>query len=177
MLTQWYGTPRVGIHSQVWILSFFSFAWTIWVYRNDVIFKVCGSFGRAGIGGVLRNELGKTLMYFSKSIGASDPSTAEIMALDEAIRMSQESVMLWPTLWQKKELVDVRNSLLLKTVSPTLSFVQSFGEDSVSFVFSLFPKLLVVDEGVWSRGVSWLCDLGTIGLRIGEREARSVQGF
>ncbi|KAK8490726.1 hypothetical protein V6N11_034944 [Hibiscus sabdariffa] len=127
MLTQWYGTPRVGIHSQVWILSFFSFAWTIWVYRNDVIFKVCGSFGRAGIGGVLRNELGKTLMYFSKSIGASDPSTAEIMALDEAIR--------------------------------------------------LFPKLLVVDEGVWSRGVSWLCDLGTIGLRIGEREARSVQGF
>ncbi|KAK8562467.1 hypothetical protein V6N12_010545 [Hibiscus sabdariffa] len=32
------------------------------------------------------NELGKTLMYFSKSIGASDPSTEEILALDKAIR-------------------------------------------------------------------------------------------
>ncbi|KAK8700544.1 hypothetical protein V6N13_018938 [Hibiscus sabdariffa] len=42
--------------------------------------------------GMFWNELGKTLMYFSKSIGASDPSTEEILALDKAIRFAGEGV-------------------------------------------------------------------------------------
>ncbi|KAK9008386.1 hypothetical protein V6N11_075284 [Hibiscus sabdariffa] len=45
---------------------------------------VRGSFGEAGIGGVLRDQCGKILMQFSKSIGRSDPTGAELAAIFEA---------------------------------------------------------------------------------------------
>ncbi|GMJ08610.1 hypothetical protein HRI_004530200 [Hibiscus trionum] len=46
---------------------------------------VMGHFGEAGIGGILRNHLGETIVKFSKSIGISDLSTAELVAIKEAV--------------------------------------------------------------------------------------------
>ncbi|KAL4360531.1 hypothetical protein GQ457_04G030100 [Hibiscus cannabinus] len=46
---------------------------------------VKGSYGLAGIGGVLRDHSGKILAEFSKSIGFADPTSAEILAIKEAL--------------------------------------------------------------------------------------------
>ncbi|OMO63114.1 hypothetical protein COLO4_32709 [Corchorus olitorius] len=43
-----------------------------------------GKHGPAGIGGVLRDEEGNTLVVFSKSIGVADSNFAEVMAIREA---------------------------------------------------------------------------------------------
>ncbi|GMI79787.1 hypothetical protein HRI_001648000 [Hibiscus trionum] len=46
-----------------------------------------GSFGESGIGGIIRNHTGQTIAIFSKAIGLSDPTGAEISALTEACRI------------------------------------------------------------------------------------------
>ncbi|KAK9046462.1 hypothetical protein V6N11_052349 [Hibiscus sabdariffa] len=46
---------------------------------------VKGSYGMAGIGGLLRDYSGKILAEFSKSIGFADPTSAEILAIKEAL--------------------------------------------------------------------------------------------
>ncbi|KAK8716362.1 hypothetical protein V6N13_043674 [Hibiscus sabdariffa] len=45
-----------------------------------------GSYGEAGIGGCLRDENSKTLLYFSMSAGVNNVST-EILAIKEALRL------------------------------------------------------------------------------------------
>ncbi|KAL4318837.1 hypothetical protein GQ457_18G015900 [Hibiscus cannabinus] len=52
---------------------------------------VGGSFGEAGIGGCLRDENSKTLLYFSQSAGVTDVITPEILALKEAIKLYSNS--------------------------------------------------------------------------------------
>ncbi|KAK9029015.1 hypothetical protein V6N11_026144 [Hibiscus sabdariffa] len=60
---------------------------------------VAGAFGRAGIGGLLRNSNGKTLLMFSKSIGVIDVTSAEILALKEAcVLFSQSRWVNFPSL-------------------------------------------------------------------------------
>ncbi|KAK9016707.1 hypothetical protein V6N11_079202 [Hibiscus sabdariffa] len=51
-----------------------------------------GSCGAAGIGG-LRNHCGKALIYFFKVVTMSDPTSAEILAVQEACRLF--SLSLW----------------------------------------------------------------------------------
>ncbi|KAL4379672.1 hypothetical protein GQ457_02G030790 [Hibiscus cannabinus] len=46
---------------------------------------VQGSLGQAVIGGVLRDHDGKVIVKFSKSISHSDPATAELLAIKEAL--------------------------------------------------------------------------------------------
>ncbi|KAK8502480.1 hypothetical protein V6N12_005467 [Hibiscus sabdariffa] len=48
---------------------------------------VKGSYGDAGIGGCLRNDKSQCLISFSKSVGLSDVTTAEIRALVEACKL------------------------------------------------------------------------------------------
>ncbi|KAK8580560.1 hypothetical protein V6N12_070826 [Hibiscus sabdariffa] len=48
---------------------------------------ILGSFGQAEIGGCLRNEPGKSLITFSKDIGVTDPTSAELQAIYEVCRM------------------------------------------------------------------------------------------
>ncbi|KAL4297939.1 hypothetical protein GQ457_12G007070 [Hibiscus cannabinus] len=45
-----------------------------------------GSYGEAGVGGCLRDENSKTLLYFSLSAGVNNVVSKEILALKEAIR-------------------------------------------------------------------------------------------
>ncbi|KAK8671217.1 hypothetical protein V6N13_037819 [Hibiscus sabdariffa] len=44
----------------------------------------CGCCGTAGIGGILRNSIGASLIYLSKYIGIFDVSTTELLAVEEA---------------------------------------------------------------------------------------------
>ncbi|KAK8492937.1 hypothetical protein V6N11_018754 [Hibiscus sabdariffa] len=46
---------------------------------------VKGSYGPTGIGGILRDHSGKVIAEFSKAIGLSDPTSAEIIAFSEAL--------------------------------------------------------------------------------------------
>ncbi|KAK9017507.1 hypothetical protein V6N11_079986 [Hibiscus sabdariffa] len=41
--------------------------------------------GTAGIGGILRDNSGKCLWIFSKSIGVANPTSAELLAIKEAL--------------------------------------------------------------------------------------------
>ncbi|KAK8984755.1 hypothetical protein V6N11_020070 [Hibiscus sabdariffa] len=52
--------------------------------KFDIDGAVSGSFGPAGIGGVLRNHEGKMLCYFSKNVGVIDAPTAELLVIKEA---------------------------------------------------------------------------------------------
>ncbi|KAK9032724.1 hypothetical protein V6N11_056981 [Hibiscus sabdariffa] len=52
---------------------------------------VKGYYGPAGIGGVLRDHNGRILMNFSKHIGMSDPVSAEILAIKEALVLFTKS--------------------------------------------------------------------------------------
>ncbi|KAL4346427.1 hypothetical protein GQ457_17G000750 [Hibiscus cannabinus] len=60
-------------------------------------------FGEAGIGGCLRNEQSKCLISFSKSIGMSDVTSAEIAAISEAVKLFRNSAWI---VWQRKEFDD-----------------------------------------------------------------------
>ncbi|KAK9003346.1 hypothetical protein V6N11_060910 [Hibiscus sabdariffa] len=55
---------------------------------------VQGSFGQAGIGGVLRDHDGKVITKFSKSIGHSDPATAQLLAIKEALLVFSNQMYL-----------------------------------------------------------------------------------
>ncbi|KAL4317760.1 hypothetical protein GQ457_18G002470 [Hibiscus cannabinus] len=57
---------------------------------------VSRSFGEAGIGGCLRNNNARCLMTFSKSVGITDATSAEILAIKEACSLFVMS------LWAKK---------------------------------------------------------------------------
>ncbi|KAK8977405.1 hypothetical protein V6N11_034450 [Hibiscus sabdariffa] len=46
---------------------------------------VRGSFGKASIGGILSDNSGKVLLKFSKSIGVADSTSAELLAIKEAL--------------------------------------------------------------------------------------------
>ncbi|KAK8997743.1 hypothetical protein V6N11_012283 [Hibiscus sabdariffa] len=65
---------------------------------KSVKFNVDGAvergFGRAGIGGILRDSNGKTLILFSKSVGSLDATTAELLALKEAVNIFRKSTWL-----------------------------------------------------------------------------------
>ncbi|KAK8562630.1 hypothetical protein V6N12_010704 [Hibiscus sabdariffa] len=52
---------------------------------------VKGSSGEAGIGGILCDHCGKALIRFSKSIGMSDPTGAELVAIHEACQVFSSS--------------------------------------------------------------------------------------
>ncbi|KAG4136802.1 hypothetical protein ERO13_D07G031150v2 [Gossypium hirsutum] len=49
--------------------------------------SVLGSYGSAGIHGILRNHLGSSLVIFSKAIGVVDPVLAETIAIKEALKI------------------------------------------------------------------------------------------
>ncbi|KAL4291717.1 hypothetical protein GQ457_14G020070 [Hibiscus cannabinus] len=53
---------------------------------------VSGSFEDAGIGGCLRNDKSKCLILFSKSIGISNATSAEIIAISEACMLFRNLV-------------------------------------------------------------------------------------
>ncbi|GMI78516.1 hypothetical protein HRI_001520900 [Hibiscus trionum] len=63
------------------------------VVLNDPIrFQdICGfkakGFGNAGIGGVMRNERGETIISFSKNVGRLDATSTEILAVLEAMKI------------------------------------------------------------------------------------------
>ncbi|KAK8572499.1 hypothetical protein V6N12_028552 [Hibiscus sabdariffa] len=65
---------------------------------GSVRFKVdgasCGGFGRADIGGFLCDSSNWTLILFFKSVGVSDATTAEILAIRVAYIMFQGSPWL-----------------------------------------------------------------------------------
>ncbi|KAK8594160.1 hypothetical protein V6N13_125969 [Hibiscus sabdariffa] len=46
-----------------------------------------GSYGEAGIGGCLRDDNSKTLLYFSMSVGVNNVVSTEILAIKEALRL------------------------------------------------------------------------------------------
>ncbi|KAL4368587.1 hypothetical protein GQ457_05G009960 [Hibiscus cannabinus] len=52
--------------------------------KFNVDAAVNGVVGSAGIGGVLKDHTGKTLLCFSKYIGFSDPTSAELQGILEA---------------------------------------------------------------------------------------------
>ncbi|KAK9038155.1 hypothetical protein V6N11_023042 [Hibiscus sabdariffa] len=54
--------------------------------KFNVDAAVKGGVGVAGIGGVLRDHTGNVLSSFSKSIGVSDPTSAELQGILEACR-------------------------------------------------------------------------------------------
>ncbi|KAL4297542.1 hypothetical protein GQ457_12G006870 [Hibiscus cannabinus] len=53
---------------------------------------VVGSFGAAGIGGCICNEKGKILIYFSKSVGFTDSTSVELLAILEACHLLSNSI-------------------------------------------------------------------------------------
>ncbi|KAK9011756.1 hypothetical protein V6N11_039838 [Hibiscus sabdariffa] len=53
------------------------------VLKFNIDGVVSGSFGPAGIGGVLKNHEGKMLCYFSKNVGIIDALTAKLLAIKE----------------------------------------------------------------------------------------------
>ncbi|KAK5817433.1 hypothetical protein PVK06_022357 [Gossypium arboreum] len=59
--------------------------------KFNVNASVLGSYGSAGIDGILRNHLGSSLVIFSKAIGVVDPVLAEIIAIKEALKISYAS--------------------------------------------------------------------------------------
>ncbi|KAK9029313.1 hypothetical protein V6N11_026432 [Hibiscus sabdariffa] len=69
-----------------------------WVkpFANSLKFSVDGAveggFGRAGVGGILRNSNNKTLILFSKSVGCCDATSAELFALKEAVQVFRNSI-------------------------------------------------------------------------------------
>ncbi|GMI95232.1 hypothetical protein HRI_003192500 [Hibiscus trionum] len=56
--------------------------------KFNVDASTSGSFGKAGVGGIPRNYQGVSLALFSKPIGVSDPTGAEISAILEACNLS-----------------------------------------------------------------------------------------
>ncbi|GMI83491.1 hypothetical protein HRI_002018400 [Hibiscus trionum] len=52
---------------------------------------VQGSYGMAGVGGVLRDENAKILMYFSKGVGVCDVMTAVLVAINKALTIFVDS--------------------------------------------------------------------------------------
>ncbi|GMJ01682.1 hypothetical protein HRI_003837400 [Hibiscus trionum] len=54
-------------------------------FNTDAAVK--GSYGMAGVGGVLRDENAKILMYFSKGVGVCDVLSAELFAINEALNL------------------------------------------------------------------------------------------
>ncbi|KAL4295515.1 hypothetical protein GQ457_12G025940 [Hibiscus cannabinus] len=159
MLLMWQQCSKSMINEHVWLLSFFSFVYSIWLYRNEAIFKgakidvnhffdqgvlrlswwckalwpdvtpafsdivasplrigyvqprtkileahgwiapekgsvkfntdgaVEGSYGEAGIGGCLRDENSKTLLYFSMSVGVNNVVSTKMLAIKEALKL------------------------------------------------------------------------------------------
>ncbi|XVE65734.1 hypothetical protein DITRI_Ditri08aG0023100 [Diplodiscus trichospermus] len=82
-------------------MAFCAIIWSLWLMRNEIIFQGksldvnrvidlsklrWAKWGktRSGIGGVLRDHLGKERIRFSKSIGVEDSNEAELMAIREA---------------------------------------------------------------------------------------------
>ncbi|KAK8532153.1 hypothetical protein V6N12_053599 [Hibiscus sabdariffa] len=61
------------------------------VLKFNVDGAVAGAFGKAGIGGLLRDADGKILLMFSRSIGFIDSTSAEILALKEACSLFSKS--------------------------------------------------------------------------------------
>ncbi|KAG8487731.1 hypothetical protein CXB51_018526 [Gossypium anomalum] len=55
--------------------------------KFNVNASVLGSYGSAGIDGILRNHLGPSLVIFSKAIGVVDPVLAETIAIKEALKI------------------------------------------------------------------------------------------
>ncbi|KAL4310177.1 hypothetical protein GQ457_01G054770 [Hibiscus cannabinus] len=55
--------------------------------KFNVDASVLGSYGEAAIGGILRDHVGSYLVKFSKSIGLSDPTGAELEAILEACQI------------------------------------------------------------------------------------------
>ncbi|KAL4304013.1 hypothetical protein GQ457_10G016560 [Hibiscus cannabinus] len=53
---------------------------------------VAGSFEATSLGGCLFNEKGKFLIYFSKYVGFTAPTSAELLAILEACRLSSNSI-------------------------------------------------------------------------------------
>ncbi|KAK9037745.1 hypothetical protein V6N11_022647 [Hibiscus sabdariffa] len=74
-------------------------AWSI-PSETSLIFNVdgaaVGGFGRAGIGGVMRNSENKMFIMFSKFIGFFDASSAELLATRDALPLF--SVFRWSNL-------------------------------------------------------------------------------
>ncbi|KAK8542915.1 hypothetical protein V6N12_015491 [Hibiscus sabdariffa] len=56
--------------------------WTL-LCGNVVKFNVEGDFGKAGIGGILRNSCNKSFIMFSKLVGCLDVTTVELLAIHE----------------------------------------------------------------------------------------------
>ncbi|KAK9031863.1 hypothetical protein V6N11_056149 [Hibiscus sabdariffa] len=59
--------------------------------KFNVYGVVNGSFEVAGIGGVSRNHVGKSLITFSKTSGALDSVTVELLVIPEACRLFNSS--------------------------------------------------------------------------------------
>ncbi|OMO91306.1 reverse transcriptase [Corchorus capsularis] len=64
---------------EVWKLLFFAILWSLWLRRNE------GKPGPGGIGGILRDHDGKSLLEFSKSVGMIESNEAELRAIREAL--------------------------------------------------------------------------------------------
>ncbi|KAL4310103.1 hypothetical protein GQ457_01G025620 [Hibiscus cannabinus] len=167
LIKVWAHSIPPTLHAAVWNLSLFSFLWSCWLFRNEIVFNgikwdsvqlfdlcilrlawwckgnwpvssitvndlascplsfkflncssakqskiawkppskgevkfntdgaVIGSFGEAGIGGCMRNDWSRCLVIFSKSVGVVDSTTAEILAIKEAISIFR--ISRWAT--------------------------------------------------------------------------------
>ncbi|KAK2635596.1 hypothetical protein Ddye_030388 [Dipteronia dyeriana] len=76
------------IHANVWSLP------SLGCKKFNVDGSTVGNPGNAGIGGVLRDSLGKVLGLFSLSVGIQDSNTAEIMAFHRACTLCAASRIL-----------------------------------------------------------------------------------
>ncbi|KAK8562120.1 hypothetical protein V6N12_049169 [Hibiscus sabdariffa] len=68
-----------------------------------------GSYGNAGIGGLLRDERARICMQFSKSIGVTDPTSAELRSILEACALYSSSR------WRRSHSLIIETDSLLAT--------------------------------------------------------------
>ncbi|KAK9005603.1 hypothetical protein V6N11_043029 [Hibiscus sabdariffa] len=124
---------------------------------NHVKFNIDGAIegrvGKAGIGGILRNSENVTLIMFSKAIGFSDATSAELCVIREALVLFVESK------WSKQSslILEIDCTLCAGWLrSPTLA--------PVSFKI-LIADILILCAG--RAGFSW-------SIQIVHREANST---
>ncbi|KAL4289872.1 hypothetical protein GQ457_14G013920 [Hibiscus cannabinus] len=89
------------------------------------------SFGKAGIGGVLRDNRGNVLARFSKSTGNLDPSGAELLAIHEACQLANKcnqfySQIEWEICFQFRESNCLAHQLAKTGIGRTVDLLEFY---------------------------------------------------